>query len=290
MANPFGIHAGVWGFDWSPDAAERTIREASEAGYDLIEIPAFDRAEFDATDTARALDRHGIDPVVSLALTFEDDITSTDPSRSSRGEHRLTEAVAFADEIGAKFVGGVIFGAMGRHLELPAPAARERSLAVLRRVAATAESKGITLGVEYVNRYESNLLNTAAQAGEFIDDLGAANVVLHLDTFHAAIEESSLTDAVTIAGERLGYIHASESHRGRLGTGTIDWIRFAADLAAAGYTGPVTVESFSSSVIDDAAAVDVGLWRPMWTEPGELAATTLQFLRAHFAAASSLTS
>ncbi|MFJ4223386.1 sugar phosphate isomerase/epimerase family protein [Microbacterium sp. NPDC089695] len=285
VAPRFGIHAGVWGFDWSADAAERTIGAAAAAGYDLIEIPAIDRARSDAGDTARALDRHGIAPAVSLALGTDDDITSADSARRDRGERRLTDAVAFASEIGATFVGGVVFSAMGRYLELPTPAARDRSLAVLRRIAALAEARGITLGVEYVNRYESNLLNTAAQTVAFLDDLGAPNVLLHLDTFHAAIEETSLAAAIDAAGDRLGYIHASESHRGRLGTGTIDWDRFAADLHTAGYTGPITVETFSSTVIGDAAAIDIGLWRPMWADPDELATTTLHFLRTRFAAA-----
>lgn len=281
----FGVHAGVWGFDWTPDAAERTIREAAEIGYDLLEIPAIDPALLDAVDTARALDRHGIEPAVSLALTFDDDITSADPARVARGERRLRDAVDFAATIGATFVGGVVFSAMGRYLELPTARAREGSLAVLRGVAASAAERGVTIGVEYVNRYESNLLNTAAQTLRFLDDLDAPNAVVHLDTFHASIEEVSVPAAVVAAGPRLGYVHMSESHRGRLGTGTIDWSAFARTLDAAGFTGPVTVETFSSAVIDDAAAIDIGLWRQMWTDPTELAASTIDFLRRRFAVA-----
>jgi len=284
-----GIHAGVWGFDWTPPAADRAIMEAASAGYDLIEIPAIDRTTLNAADTRHTLDRHGIDSVVSLALTFADDISDGDPARSARGEHRLTEAVAFASEIGAPFVGGVIFGAMGRYQHTPTTAGRDNSLAVLRRVAARAADAGITLGIEYVNRYESNLLNTAAQTVQFIEDLDAPNVVLHLDTFHAAIEEPSLAAAIADAGSHLGYIHASESHRGRLGTGSLDWAQFARDLAATGYQGAITVETFSSAVLTENAAIDIGLWRPMWTDPVQLAAQSLAFLRGHLAAAATPT-
>lgn len=283
MSQLFGIHAGVWGFEWTPTAADRAIGAAAAAGYDLIEIPAIDRLARDAGDTARALERHGIGASVSLALTFDDDITDADTSRVARGEHRLAEAVRFAADIGASFVGGVIFSAMGRYDRLPTPQARERSLVVLRRVAALAERSGVTLGVEYVNRYESNLLNTAAQTARFVDDLGAPNVVVHLDTFHAAMEERSLADAIAAAGSRLGYIHASESHRGRLGTGTIDWTRLLGDLAAAGFAGPITVESFSPVVIGEASAIDIGLWHPHWSDPDALAAESLAFLRARLA-------
>ena len=284
IVNPLGIHAGVWGFDWSPDAADRAIRDAAEVGFDLIEVPAIDRTELEAADTRRALERHGIAATVSLALSFADDISDEDPDRRARGEHRLTEAVLFAEEIGATFVGGVVFSAMGRYLRLPTDAARERSLAVLRRVTAEAATRGIAIGVEYVNRYESNLLNTSAATRRFVDDLGAENAVVHLDTFHAAMEETSLADAVAAAGERLGYIHASESHRGPLGTGSIDWSRFAADLATADYRGPITVESFAGSIVGEASAIDIALWRPQWSDPRALAAASLDLLRGHLSA------
>lgn len=283
MTQLFGIHAGVWGFDWSPAAADRAIGAAAAAGYDLIEIPAIDREVLDAGDTVRALSRHGIDASVSLALSFSDDISDADPARRARGEHRLTEAMHFAADIGATFVGGVVFSAMGRYDRLPTTEARERSLDVLRRVAAVGARAGVTLGVEYVNRYESNLLNTAAQTARFVDDMGAPNVVVHLDTFHAAMEEQSLSAAVETAGRRLGYLHASESHRGRLGTGTIDWTALLAALAAVGFAGPITVESFSPVVIGETSAIDIGLWHPLWSDPDELAASSLAFLKARLA-------
>ncbi len=283
MRQLFGIHAGVWGFDWTPTAADRAIGAAASAGYDLIEIPAIDRSVHDARDTVRALENHGIAASVSLALSFDDDISDADAVRRDRGEHRLAEAMRFASDIGATFVGGVVFSAMGRYDRLPTVESRERSLAVLRRVAAIGERAGVTLGVEYVNRYESNLLNTAAQTARFVDDIGASNVVVHLDTFHAAMEERSLTEAVQAAGHRLGYLHASESHRGILGTGTIDWTRLLSDLEAVHFDGPITVESFSPVVIGEESSVDIGLWHPHWSDPDALAAESLAFLRARLA-------
>ena len=35
--NPIGIHSGVFVGDWKPQDAERAIKGAKEAGYDLIE-------------------------------------------------------------------------------------------------------------------------------------------------------------------------------------------------------------------------------------------------------------
>jgi D-psicose/D-tagatose/L-ribulose 3-epimerase len=292
--NRLGVHAGVWGFDWSPAAAERAIAGAAAAGYDVMEIPAVDLhggavtdgTVLDGAGTRRLLERHGIDATVSLALSFDDDITSTDAATAARGEHRLNDAVKFAAEIGAPFLGGVIFSAMGRYLHAASEAGRDSSLAVLRRVAALAAADGIVLGVEYVNRYESNLLNTAAQTVRFLDDLGADNVVLHLDTFHAHVEEVDLPTAIAAAGDRLGYLHASESHRGRLGTGATDWPALCRALLAADFAGTVTVETFSSAVLTADESADIGLWRPMWSDPDALAAEARAFLHNQLAAAS----
>ncbi len=35
--NPIGIHSGVFVGDWKPQDAERAVKGAKEAGYDLIE-------------------------------------------------------------------------------------------------------------------------------------------------------------------------------------------------------------------------------------------------------------
>jgi D-psicose/D-tagatose/L-ribulose 3-epimerase len=282
---PLGVHAGLWGFGWAPQQADRTIGAAARAGYDLIEVPAVDRSVLDWRDTAAALQRHGIAPAVSLALGPDDDITSPDPAVVARGRHRLAEAVAFAAAIGSTYVGGVTHSAMRRYLEPPTAAGRASAVATLRDVADEAAAQGVTLGVEYVNRYESNLLNTAAQALAFVEDVGADNVVVHLDTFHAALEEADVVAPVAVAGHRLGYVHASENHRGALGTGTLDWPRLLRALLAAGYAGPITVESFARDVVGPASAVDIGLWRAQWTDPDEVAETSVRFLRAQLAAA-----
>lgn len=282
--SPLGVHAGLWGFAWTPEVEDRVIGRAADIGFDLIEIPAVDRSAHDSARTRAALWRHGIEASVSLALGIDDDITSADPARTERGERRLLEAVEFAAEIDAAFVGGVVFSAMTRYVEGPTREGRERSLAVLRRVADTAAERDITIGVEYVNRYESNLLNTAAQTVAFVDELGAENVVVHLDTFHAAIEETSVPAAIAAAGARLGYVHASESHRGVLGTGSHDWAAIGEALRAVDYRGPITVETFSRAVVDDRAATDIGLWHASWTDPDAAAAASLSLLRERLAA------
>src|SRR5256885_6207545 len=68
------------------------------------------------------------------------------------------------------------------------------AIEAVRRIADFAGERGVTLGLEVVNRYESNLLNTAAQALEFIDEVGQPHVCVHLDTYHMNIEEADLAE------------------------------------------------------------------------------------------------
>jgi D-psicose/D-tagatose/L-ribulose 3-epimerase len=279
--NPIGIHAGVWVGDWSQTSAEYAIRESARAGFDLIEIPVRDPRTTDLALTRNLLADHGIDAVVSLALGEDLDINTEDAAVSNRGERMLEDAVTFARGIGATYIGGVLYSKMAKYTRAATPEGRNNSLAVLRRVAAKADDDGIRLGMEYVNRYESNLLNTARQTVAFIDELDADNVLLHLDTFHANLEESDLAAAVRDAGELLGYIHAAENHRGYLGSGSIDWPVLFRQLVVSDYTGPITFESFSSDVLDRETADDIGLWRNLWDDPAELARSANLFIRSN---------
>ncbi|TFB71861.1 sugar phosphate isomerase/epimerase [Cryobacterium glaciale] len=289
MGNAIGIHAGVWVGDWSPASARYAIAQSAQAGFDLIEIPAVDPRTVDSAETVALLAEHGLDAVVSLALGRRDDINTTDAHASARGERRLLDAVAFAGDLGASYIGGVLYSMMGKYDVAPSEQARDNSLAVLGRVAEAAGKFGITLGLEYVNRYESNLLNTAAQTVQFIHDLAASNVRLHLDTYHANLEEQGQAAAVRDAGPHLVYIHAAENHRGALGTGNIDWPGLFRQLALSGYTGPITFESFAGTIQPVHVATDIALWRNLWSDPAALARQAHGFIAAQLAAARSAT-
>jgi D-psicose/D-tagatose/L-ribulose 3-epimerase len=288
LRNPIGVHAGTWTAGWSPEAARFAIEGAAAAGFDLIEIPLPTPDERDPAITRSLLERAGLDAVVSLALTPQTDINTEDPVLSAAGERQLMAAVEFAAGIGAGYIGGVTFSAMAPYAHPATPATRSNSQAVLLRVATAARERHIRIGLEYVNRYESNLLNTAAQTAQFIDELGLAgadNVLLHIDTYHTNIEELSQADAVRDAGALLGYIHVAENHRGRLGTGSIDWSGLFAQLEASGYTGPLTFESFSPDVASAATRDEINLWRSLWSDPAEVSRHAADFLREQLAAA-----
>jgi D-psicose/D-tagatose/L-ribulose 3-epimerase len=130
------------------------------------------------------------------------------------------DATAF---IGGNVVAGVIASAWQKYLAPSTDAGYRNAVSGIREVAKEARGKGVTIAVEVVNRFESNLLNTAAQAIRFVDAVGEDNVGIHLDTFHMHIEEADAAAAIRACGSRLRYFHVNENHRGYLDAGSIDF-------------------------------------------------------------------
>jgi len=104
---------------------------------------------------------------------------------------------------------------------------------------------------------------------------------VHLDTDHMNIEESDLFQPVhdVAAAGRLGYVHIGESHRGYLGTGSVDFASFFRALHDVAYDGPVVFESFSSAVVSAELSNTLGIWRNLWQDSDDLAAHANRFIR-----------
>ena len=95
------------------------------------------------------------------------------------------------------------------------------------------------------------------------------------------IEESDPFSPVLDAGDRLGYVHIGESHRGYLGSGTVDFHSFLRALNQIGYDGPITFESFSTAVVDETLSRSLAVWRNLWDDSDDLGAHARTFIRKH---------
>jgi D-psicose/D-tagatose/L-ribulose 3-epimerase len=285
IPNLLGVHALVWVGGWSKDQCREAIKNSAEAGYGLIEIPALDPKSIDVEHTKATLKEFGLKGACSLGLSFDADINNDDSEIAKRGEARLMDALNVVEQLGGDYLGGVIFSALGKYKFPPTKKARDNAVAALKRLAIAAQAKGITLGLEPVNRYESNLLNTGSQALEMIKDIGEPNVVVHLDIYHMNIEEQDLVSPVLEAGNKLGYVHIGASHRGPLGTGNIDFDSFFGALAKIGYKGTITFVSFSSTVVAPDLSSTLGIWRNLWTDNKSMAKSAREYIENKIVAA-----
>ncbi|GBQ11231.1 sugar phosphate isomerase/epimerase family protein [Swaminathania salitolerans] len=275
--NKLGLHAFVWTPHWTPDDAAKAIEATAALGYDLIEVSTMDLAAFDVASTLRELERNRLGVTMSFGLTAGMDISSEDADCVRRGEAHLLDAVSLARDLGATHVCGILYSAFRKYETPTTEAGLRNSVAVMRKVAGKAQASGITLGMEVVNRYESNVLNTARQAIAYVRRVDMPNVKLHLDCYHMNIEEADPAEAIREAGSLLGYFHTGESHRGYLGSGSIAFSRIFRALNQIAYEGPITFESFSSAVVGQPLEGILGIWRDLWTDGYDLAAHARAF-------------
>lgn len=281
-----GCHALVWTGDFEGDGASLAVQKTQQAGFDLIEFPVMDPWRFNTVKAKQALERTGLKASASLGLSTSTDIASESTETVRRGSALLHSALDVAAALGSSYLCGVLYSAMQKYA---APATRQglaNSVSVIQEVADDAADKGITLGLEVVNRYESNLINTADQALRYIDLVGRPNVAVHLDTYHMNIEETDSRKPVVQCGNRLGYVHVGENHRGYLGSGSVRLGQLFRALQVVGFDGPIVFESFSSAVVDAHLSNALGIWREMWTDGDDLGRHAAGTIRALIAAAS----
>jgi D-psicose/D-tagatose/L-ribulose 3-epimerase len=276
----FGGHALVWAGDWSAEGARAAISGAARSGYDYVEIALLDPWKVDIAMTRDLLAEYGVRAHASLGLSPTTDVTSTDASIIAKGDELLRKATDVLHGLGGTELCGVLYCSLGKY---PGPASRENranSVAAMQRLSDYAADKGINVNFEVVNRYETNIMNTGIEGLAFLDEVNRPNTFIHLDTYHMNIEEDGMEKSVIAAGDKLGFVHIGESHRGYLGSGNVDFDTFFAALKKINYQGPITFESFTSAVVDPALSNALCVWRNLWSDSDDLASTALSFMKA----------
>ena len=278
-APQIGVHGLVFTGEFDEEGLVTAASGAQQAGFDLLELPLADPHGADGALAGRIVRDHGLALTASLGLTSENDVTSEDPQTVRRGTDLLLRAVDVIAEAGGEHLCGVLHSAMQKYMTPASEEGRANSARALAEVAEHAAAAGIPVSLEIVNRYESNLINTARDALTHLELIGHPNVHLHLDTYHMNIEESDMASPVLEAGDALRYVHIGESHRGYLGTGSVDFGTFYRALQRIGYSGPIVFESFSSAVVSPALSNTLGVWRNLWEDSADLAAHAQRTIR-----------
>lgn len=274
----FSAHCLIWTDKWSNDALNLIDRVAS-LGFDAIEITMRDLPAIDDRQVKRRLNAAGIKAVCVTGIPKIADLTSPEKTIRAEGVKILRATFEKAAELGSDLVTGVTYAPWNKLVGRgPTKDELAWSAEALGEVARYARNLGIRLGIEAVNRYETYVINTAAQARNFVDSIGEPNVGIHLDTFHMNIEEKSLPNAIRIAGDKLFHLHAIENDRGVPGTGHLDWDGLFSALAEIGYNGLTGIETFLVAAPQVASLTCI--WRQLAPDGDSLARDGLAFLQA----------
>ncbi|WP_294321636.1 sugar phosphate isomerase/epimerase family protein [uncultured Chryseobacterium sp.] len=260
---------------WNPEAGKYAIEKTAKTGFDLIEILLPPSMEFNAKEVKQQLKNNQLDVVCSLNLPKEAHIAFYPKT----AESLIKQAVDQVSELETDFLGGVLHGGIGVFSGNPLT---EHEAEIITQVwsciADYAKEKGVNIGIEPINRYETYVCNTAQNVLDLIAKTGKENLFLHLDTFHMNIEENNFYDPIILAGKKLKHIHMTESHRGMLGEGTVNWDQLFAALKEIDFEGNLVLENFSSSV--PGMQQMVSLWQQSPHDADALAAGSLQFVKS----------
>jgi D-psicose/D-tagatose/L-ribulose 3-epimerase len=183
---------------------------------------------------------------------------------------------------GATTLVGPYHSALG-HFTGQGPTADEWKWGVesMQQVAEYAGQVGVTLGVECLNRFECYLLNTHADSARFVREVGHPHCRAMYDSFHAHIEEKSITDAIRACADVLCHVHISENDRSTPGTGNVRWAENFDTLHQIGYDGWYMIEAFGLALPELAAATKI--WRRMFQSEEQLARDGLAFMKSEVA-------
>jgi len=247
-------------------------------GFDGVELFLSPDEPGDIGSVRRTLDALGLERTTCSVLPRDANLVSAKPDTRARGVQFLTRCVERTAELGAKVMCGPLYAALGV-MTGTRRTKEEWKWAVegLRSVAFRAQALGVTLCVEPLNRFETYFLNTLQDASRLVHDIGASNVRIHFDTFHANIEEQQAATALRQVAKDLGHVHISENDRGIPGTGHVDWRGVLSVLHEVDYDGWMTIESFAEPEPELASAASI--WRDLAPSGDELARQGLNFIK-----------
>lgn len=247
----YGIYFAYWEKEWNADQ-KSYISKVKKLGFDILEISCAmlknisNEELVEMREMARA---EGVTLTAGYGPGPSENLASSD-------EAVVKNAVAFYTDILKKLeildihtLGGGIYSYWP--VDYTKPIDKEgdwkRSVKNVRTVGKIAQECGVDYCLEVLNRFEGYLLNTCAECRQFVEEVDVPAVKIMLDTFHMNIEEDSMTEAILLAGDRLGHFHVGENNRRLPGKGKLPWYQIGSALRAIGYDKNIVMEPFVKS-------------------------------------------
>ena len=277
----YGLNLLLW-TDRMHEGMTPVVERIKALGYDGVEMPIFELNESLYQQWGKTLDGIGLERTAVTVRGAGDNPIS--PSASVRGAavDALRRTLDCCRAAGVTVLCGPTHSAIGEFTgKGPTDDEFKWGVETMQKVADHAAQAGVTIAVEYLNRFENYFLTSVAQTVKFIQAIDHPSVRMMYDTFHANIEEKNLTAAIQAAAPWTVLVHISENDRSIPGTGHVHWDETFHTLKGADYSGWMVVEAFGLALPNIVAATKI--WRKMFSTEDQLASDSLAFMKSHVA-------
>ncbi len=246
---------------------EALLADIAAVGFDGVEIPIFSGAPEEYARLGLLLDRLGLQRTAVSALGDPaHDLISPDPAVRKAAIAQMRWVLDCSAALGADRVSGPLHSVLGQFSGTgPTDDELARAVDSQQQIGDFAQSCGVTVALEALNRFECYLVNTMDDLAALVRRVGHPHIRAMYDTFHANIEEADPIGALKRNRADIAHIHISENDRGVPGRGNVPWAETFAAIKAIGYDDWLTIEAFGRGLPDLAAATKV--WRDFAESP-----------------------
>jgi sugar phosphate isomerase/epimerase len=234
---------------------EDTIAYAAKLGYAAVEVAPFTLAD-SVTDISagergklrETAARQGIEIAgIHWVLVKPEGLYINHPDRRirERTARYFCDLVDFCADIGGT---RMVVGSPKQRNVMPGVSfeqAWEWAAETFSSGVARGAARGVTLCLEPLAPAETNFINTAAQAIQFVQRLNSPNFQIILDVKAMCSEAKPIPQIIRESWPHFAHFHANDRNLKGPGFGEVDFKPIAAALKEVGYNGFVSVEVFN---------------------------------------------
>ena len=220
---------------------EVTLKRIKKAGYESIEISG-EPDQYPIAETQTLLKKYKIRCWGSVTLTLgKRNLLAKSPKQRADTVKYMKDVVSLASALGGEMI-TLVPATVGKVVAEASPEEEwQWAIDGCTEVYEWGLKKGVKIGIEPLNRFETYFITRCEQALALAKAVGKHCGVC-LDVFHMNMEESDMHVAIEKAGSRLYDFHVADNNRFAPGMGDFEWKKIVRTLKKTGYKGALTVE------------------------------------------------
>lgn len=237
------------------------LQSMSECGIKNIEMWAAEphyycydyNTTMEATNRVRELRKKMDDRDMKVVMyTPEILIYPFNPAGEERERRRVVDLYRWAADDALEFGTDRLFINPGTGLrDQPREEAWERAVDTVRHICGFAEKMGVSLYMEQLQPYESNLVNTSVELAQMIAEIDASNLHAVLDVGAMVVVDGTIDEYYEKMPEKIGHVHFSDRNHEALGDQDLPLLEYLEQIDSHGFGGYYSLEVNDGKYVED---------------------------------------